>query len=257
MLDQQALTRAAHDTRPHTFVHAAALTSGEDLRVLEVNVQGTLNALEAAKSAGVDHFVLFSSCGVYAPQAEPIAEDGITTPHAYGLSKRLAEDVCRVGKSPDMTVWLLRIGAVYGPGERPSSTRSRASLIHEISQAIRTQTATRLPRAPTDIYNWLHTKDLARLLEVITQHPADGATRLYNVAGPSVSVADLVATFQKIKPEIDLGKLLEFNPDSPLRHGAVDSSKLARELSFSPTVKLEEGLLDYFSLSGKQVRQSI
>ncbi|MDX2007605.1 MAG: NAD(P)-dependent oxidoreductase [Meiothermus sp.] len=250
VLDREALLEAALEARPQTFVHAAALTSGEDLRVIEVNVRGTLNALEAARSAGVQHFILFSSCGVYAPQAGPISEEGVTTTaHAYGLSKLLAEQICSVGGPPDMTIWLLRIGAVYGPGERPSSTRVRASLVYEIGQAIRTRTPARLSRAPADVHNWLHTRDLARLLETIIRHPADGQTRLFNVAGPSVAVADLVQTFQKIRPALDLGRLLEFNPSPPPRHGAVDSSKLTLELNFSPAVPLEEGLEDYLSPS--------
>lgn len=255
VLDKQALLEATQEAQPHAFMHAAALTSGEDLQVIKVNVQGTVNALEAAKRAGVRHFIFFSSCGVYAPQAEPISEEGVTTTaHAYGLSKLLAEQVCTIGKLPEMTLWVLRIGAVYGAGESPSVTRSRASLIYEISQVIKTQTPTRLSRASNDIYNWLHTKDLARLLSVIIAHPADGLTRLYNVAGPSVSVADLVSTFQSLKPEIDLQRLLEYNPNSPPRHGAIDSSRIKRELGFSPDVSLEDSLNDYLvpsPLTGK------
>lgn len=250
VLDIQALLEATQGAKPLALIHAAALTSGPDLQVIKVNVQGTLNALEAARAAGVRHFIFFSSCGVYAPQAEPISEEGITsTIHAYGLSKLLAEQVCTIGKLPEMTLWVLRIGAVYGAGESPSETRSRASLLYEISQAIETQTPTRLSRASSDIHNWLHTQDMARLLSVIIEHPADGLTHLYNVAGPSVSVADLVSTFQTLKPEIDLERLLEYNPNPPPRHGAIDSSKVARELGFLPAVPLEEGLLDYLSSS--------
>lgn len=264
VLDKQAMIEAAGEARLHTFIHAAALTSGEDLRMIEVNVRGTLNALEAAKAANIQHFILFSSCGVYAPQAEPISEAGITTTaHPYGLSKLLAEQVCTVGKLPQMTLWILRIGAVYGAGEQPSPTRSRPSLIYEIARSLQMKTPTRLSRAPSDIYNWLHTKDLARLLETIIQHPADSQTYLYNVAGPSISVADLVTAFQKVKPEINLRRLLEFNPNPPPRHGAIDSSKVTKELGFSPKVRLEEGLLDYLDKNpspsgrGAGVRESV
>lgn len=249
VLDKPAMMEAALQAQPHTFVHAAALTSGQDLRVVKVNVGGTLNALEAAKNAGVQHFIFFSSCGVYAPSSQPISESGPTmSANAYALSKLLGEQAVALAKGP-MTAWLLRIDAVYGPGERPSQTRARTSVVHQLAQALRTGRKLRLKRAADDVYNWLHTRDLARLLEVIIRHPADGQTRLYNVAGPSVWVADLVQTFQNLKPEIDLSRLLEFSPSPPPRHGAVDSSKVARELGFSPAVKLEEGLLDYLTPS--------
>ncbi|MCS7068636.1 MAG: NAD(P)-dependent oxidoreductase [Meiothermus sp.] len=247
VLEKQALLEITLETRPHTFIHAAALTSGEDLQVIKVNVQGTLNALQAARRAGVRHFVLFSSCAVYAPSSEPTDESGpTTTTHAYALSKLLSEQAVELGKA-SMTAWLLRIGAVYGPAEQPSATRSRTSVVHQIAESIRTGQRLRLQCAPHDVYNWLHTQDLARLLSLIIEQPADGKAHLYNVAGPSLLVADLVSTFQALKPEIDLGKLIEYNPHPPPRHGAIDSAKAKSELGFSPAVQLEDGLLDYLA----------
>lgn len=249
VLDKQALLEATQEAKPHAFMHAAALTSGEDLQVIKVNVLGTLNALEAARAADVRHFIYFSSCGVYAPSSKPIDESGITTTtHAYALSKLLSEQAVKLGKAL-MTAWLLRIDAVYGPGEQPSATRSRTSVVHQIAESIHTGQNLRLKCAPYDVYNWLHTKDLARLLSVIIKHPADSVTRLYNVAGPSISVADLVSTFQALKSEIDLEKLLEYSPNPPPQHGVIDSSKIKRELGFSPTVSLEDGLNDYLAPS--------
>jgi len=261
VLDKEAMLQTALAFQPHAFIHAAALTSGEDLRVLEVNVQGTLNALEAAKNAGVKHFVFFSSCGVYALSSQPINESGATTTaNAYALSKLLAEQAVALTKGPT-TVWLLRIDAVYGASEQPSATRERTSVIHQIAAAIHTQQTLQLKRSLDDVYNWLHTSDLAQLLQTIIAHPSDGETHLYNVAGQSVSVAELVQTFQKLKPEVDLSKLLEYNPNPPPRHGAIDSSRVAQELGFSPTVRLEDGLLDYLdkrsSARGLEVRESI
>jgi UDP-glucose 4-epimerase len=254
VLDREALIQVAQEARPHAFIHAAALTSGEDKRLLEINLGGTLNALQAARSAGVRHFVFLSSCGVYAPTSQPIREsDATIAANAYALSKLLGEQAVALGKGP-MTAWLLRIDAVYGPGERPSQTRVRTSVVCQIVQAIRTGQKSLLPCGLDTIYNWLHTRDLARLLEVIILHPADGQTRLYNVAGRSVSLAQLIGVFQRLRPEVDLGELLEFSSDPPPRHGAVDASRLARELGFSLSVGLEEGLQDYLSFEGESVK---
>jgi UDP-glucose 4-epimerase len=249
VLDSAEMMRVALEFKPHTFIHAAALTTGSDLKIIEVNVQGTLNALEAARVAKVQQFILFSSCGVYAPQGEPIPEEGFpTTAHAYGLSKLLAEQAVRLGKG-SMTVWLLRVGAVYGAGENPSDTRARTSLIHQIAEAVKAGQRINVGRAPGDMYNWLHSKDLARLLQIITAQPSDGGTGLYNVAGRGVSVKELVQAFQKLKPDIDFDRLVEYTSNPPPRHGAIDNSKAIRELGFTQTVSLEEGLLDYLTPS--------
>ena len=114
VLDREATLAAALAHRPAVVVHGAALTSGDPLEVVDANVRGTLNALEAARAVGASHFVLLGSAGVYAPGApEPIAEDGpVTRSGAYARSKLLAEDACRAAKSAAATAWLLRLAAV-------------------------------------------------------------------------------------------------------------------------------------------------
>jgi UDP-glucose 4-epimerase len=245
VLDREALIRVTQEARPHAFIHAAALTSGEDKRLLEVNLGGTLNALEAARDAGVWHFVFLSSCGVYAPTSRSICESSATVAaSAYSLSKLLGERAVALGKG-SMTAWLLRIDAVYGPDERSSQTRLKTSVIYQIAQAIRTGQKLLLPYGSATIHSWLHTSDLARLLMMIVLHPDDGQTRLYNVAGRGVSLDQLIEIFRHLGPRADLEDLIEFSLNPPPRHGAVDVSKLARELGFSPSVGLEEGLQDY------------
>ena len=139
VMDGEALRNLALEVRPTAFVHGAAITTAsraDELDLLEVNLRGTLNAIQAARAAEVAHFVLLSSAGVYAAaQPEPISESGVTSSdRAYSLSKSLAEQICDLGKSAGMTVWILRLAAVYGPLEVVSATRSKGSLIFEIAR---------------------------------------------------------------------------------------------------------------------------
>ncbi len=248
VLNRSAMLEMALEIKPRVLIHAAAITTTRlenELDLIEVNVRGTINALEAARVAGVEHFVLFSSSGVYAATDGPIDEHALTSSaSAYGLSKLLAEQVCTLGKTSNMTVWLLRLGPMYGPGEQASETRSRTSLVHLISQAVQTGEHVLLPRAPTDVYNWLHTHDLARLLELIASRPNDGETHLYNVAGPPANGPALVAAFRAAQPDVALNSLLEWHPNPSPRHGPLDSSKITRELGWKPIVPLWEGILD-------------
>jgi nucleoside-diphosphate-sugar epimerase len=248
VLNRTSMLEIALEVKPRVLIHAAAITTARlenELDLIEVNVRGTVNALEAARVSGVEHFVFFSSSGVYAATDGPIDEHAlISSASAYGLSKLLAEQVCTLGKSSSMTVWLLRLGPVYGPGEQASETRSRTSLVHLIAQAIQTGEHVSLPRASTDVYNWLHTNDLARLLELIASSPNDGETHLYNVAGSPVNGPALVAAFQTIRPDLDLNNLIDWHPNPPPRHGPLDCTKITRELGWRPIVPLCEGILD-------------
>ena len=252
VLDSEALRNLALEFRPTVFVHGAAITTAtrsDELDLLEVNLRGTLHALKAARDAGVIHFVLLSSAGVYAPhQPEPISEAGITSSdRAYSLSKTLAEQICDLGKSAGMTVWILRLGAVYGPLEALSSTRSKGSLMFEIARQLQEQRIP-LPRASSDAYNFLHTGDLARLLGVIAQRPSDGGTHVYNVGGETATALEIVKVFERVTGE-SLQPRVAWHPSPAPRHGALDSSKLQRELGVTADIPLKTGLLDYLNVA--------
>jgi nucleoside-diphosphate-sugar epimerase len=82
----------------HTWKHRLPLN-----RLFEVNVRGTLNLLEAARSQGVKHFLYSSSCAVYGSQGSRIVDeetackpelwDGDPGP-AYGILKLTIERLC-------------------------------------------------------------------------------------------------------------------------------------------------------------------
>ncbi len=247
VLDQNAVENLMLEVQPKAVIHAAAITTSDnDLRLLEVNVRGTLHVLNAAKKSGVEHLVLFSSSGVYAALNEVVREDSPTSSaSAYALSKLFAEEICTVGKNSSLTVWLLRLGPIYGAGEHASSTRSKTSIVHQIAQAILTKKPVLLPRAASDIYNWLHTQDLAWLLELIMTRAGDGGIYLYNVAGASINGYELVAAFQTLVPEINLQSLLEWTATPPPRHGAMDCTRIQQELAWQAYVPLQTGILEY------------
>jgi UDP-glucose 4-epimerase len=61
------------------------------------NVGGSLALMEAARNAGLQHFVLSSTCAVYGtPQTVPVREDAPLAPESpYGASKAMVEQMLR------------------------------------------------------------------------------------------------------------------------------------------------------------------
>ena len=160
VLDRDHFTALALEHQPQVLVHAAARTTAtrdDQLDLLEVNLAGTINAMFAARAAKVKHFVLLSSAGVYLPnQTTPISESGLLrNDKAYSLSKTLAEQSCELGKPKNMTLWILRLAAIYGPNEQTSTTRAGVSFIGEIANQFLSPENLLLPYDRNDQYNFL------------------------------------------------------------------------------------------------------
>jgi UDP-glucose-4-epimerase GalE len=102
LLDQAFLARVFEDHAVEAVLHfAARCYVGESMsdpgRYYRINVQGTLNLLEAMARAGVRRLVFSSSCAVYGiPESLPIVESNPTKPlNTYGQTKLVVEEMLR------------------------------------------------------------------------------------------------------------------------------------------------------------------
>jgi UDP-glucose 4-epimerase len=122
------------------IVHAAggqqpdASDSGR--RFITHNVTGNWNMLEAARNAGIGRVVTFSSVnalGVFrgeaVPDYLPIDDDHpIRPPTAYGMAKRLIEEMCRCYTvTKGLATVCFRPPAVCGPARRARLAAARAA----------------------------------------------------------------------------------------------------------------------------------
>ena len=108
MADRSFVERAVEDVdviyhlainwNGHTWRHTLPLAD-----LFDVNIRGTLNLLEAAKSQGVRHFLFSSSCAVYGESKSLIVdEEAVCKPElwkgdpgpAYGILKLTMERLC-------------------------------------------------------------------------------------------------------------------------------------------------------------------
>lgn len=116
LLDPPALVRAAGGCA--TVVHAAAWTGGSDITpalAWQTNVDGTANALAAARAAGVMRFVYISSVAVYGLNRAAMIDETAPTPRvgqAYPDSKITAEALVRGSGLPYV---IIRPASTYGP----------------------------------------------------------------------------------------------------------------------------------------------
>lgn len=124
--DRKAIPDIFREERADTCIHLAAKTSVADSiknpdETMDINVNGTLNVLEACYNSHVSNFIFTSSAAVYGKVSElPIAEYHTLRPLSpYGKSKMLAEQhIFSYNKSKKIqNAILLRIFNVYGTGQ--------------------------------------------------------------------------------------------------------------------------------------------
>ncbi|MDD5069254.1 MAG: SDR family oxidoreductase [Candidatus Omnitrophica bacterium] len=215
----------------------------------DVNINGTLNLLTAARELGVKRLVLASSSSVYGDTDKfPQAEDAyplLISP--YALSKLAGEYYCRIfAEHFGVETVALRYFNVFGP--RQALDDEYAVVIPKFIDCILND------KKPPIFGNGKQSRDFTFIDNVVLANvlaaTVDGISKeVFNVAnGKDNSVLELVASLNSI-----LGKNIE--PEFlPLRAGDVfrtlaDISKLKKLTGFSPKVDFEQGLrrtVDYF-----------
>lgn len=133
---EELLAGAKFDQVIHLAARAGVRPSLEAPALYQrVNVEGTVNVLEAARRAGVKKFILASSSSVYGVNAKvPFCEtDPIFTPISpYAASKLACEAIGHVYHHLyGLDIVMLRFFTVYGPRQRPDlAIHKFARLIH-------------------------------------------------------------------------------------------------------------------------------
>lgn len=252
VLDQSSLDALCRKESFDVMIHLAALTGSvvantKPAKFYETNVTGTMNMLEAARHHGVQHFIFSSSSVVYSPQASsPLAEeDHVDTPlNMYAATKRSAELLCYTyAKAYGLPVTIFRLFSVYGPWARPDSFPM------QIADRIMKGRRVRIMNNGQMVRDFTYIDDLLDVLQAsmnTQQYIANGVPyALYNVGrGKPVSLLAFVQAM-----EYSLGKSTEvqLDPTAPIIVGELvemyaDTSKLERELAYSPVWDYEEAM---------------
>lgn len=228
-------------------LHQAALVSvpqsmADPLATHAVNVDGTLNVLEAAHKARVRRLVFASSCSVYGGNDDlPLRETTAPRPLSpYAASKLIGEIYCQTFFSAyGLPTVCLRYFNVHGPRQNPRG--EYAAVIAKFASLMKAGQSPVIYGDGQQTRDFVYVSDIVRANLLACEHP-EAAGRVFNVAsGEGVSLLDLVDTLNRL-----LGTHLypQFAPErkGDIRHSVGDGSQLAGVLQFRVETSLAEGL---------------
>jgi UDP-glucose 4-epimerase len=214
----------------------------------DVNILGSINLIECAKEFEVKHFVYISTGGaVYGePETLPCDETHPVNPICqYGASKHTVEHylyMYNVNYGLNYTV--LRYPNVFGPRQDP----------HGEAGVVAIFTGRMLAEEPITIHgdgeqtrDFVFVGDCARAnyLAVTTDHKSG----IYNIGwGRPTSINEIYTNLAKIT---NYSQSVSYGPAKvgETRHIYLNAAKANRELGWSPTISLEDGLretVEYF-----------
>jgi UDP-glucose 4-epimerase len=234
------------EVTPDVIFHLAAQIdvrkSVEDMtHDSRINVEGTINVLEAARAAGVGRVVNTSTGGAIYGETEnlPTPEDQPPAPKApYGQSKYAAEGYCELERRLyGLSTVTLRYGNVYGPRQDPLGEAGVIAIFcGKLLEGAR----------PTIFGDGTQTRDYVYVGDVVEANllaAASDAGGPFNIGtGRETSVLDLVEGLRETSG--DEGFRADHAPErlGELPRSCLDVSRAREELGWTPRVDLAEGL---------------
>ncbi len=229
-------------------LHIGALPSvprsvEQPIEANEINVNGTLNLLLAARDAKCQRVVFSSSSSVYGDTPTLPKHEGMTPSplSPYAIHKITGEYYCKVfWQLYGLETVSLRYFNVFGPLQDPQS--QYAAVIPKFITSILAD------KSPTIFGDGLQSRDFSYVENVIRANlaaceaPKDALGESFNIAGGGrITLLELADTINNI-----LGKNIKPQHVSPrpgdVLHSQADIAKARKLLNWEPSVSFREGL---------------
>jgi len=255
LTDRAALDTLIGSVKFDQIIHLAARAGvrpslEEPALYQRVNVEGTVNLLEAARRGGVRKLILASSSSVYGVNAKvPFAEsDPIFTPISpYAASKLACEALGHVYHHVyGLDVVMLRFFTVYGPRQRPDLA------IHKFARLIATGQSIPVFGDGSTARDYTYITDILEGVLACTRNKF--GYEIFNLGeSQTVKLERLIGLLESaLGKKARIERLPPQPGDVPIT--CADISKARERLGYRPRVGIEQGIaqfVDWFRLAGQ------
>ena len=249
--DLPALIGAMQQHSTDVVVHTAGLIGnsvGSPVYTgMQINVQGTINVLEAARLTGVRRFVHVSTFGVYDRNLEgdtPITEDfpraGGGVP--YSATKVANEHIAEAYATYyGFELVFVRPANVFGYGHFRGGSGGGMT-VHSLVQAGLSGEPLVVPAIRARDFEYVYCKDLGRLIQRAANVPVTGVTAFNGGNGYITTFEALAEAVRSVLPNLQVsiegGTAQSFNR-------ALDISNAKALLDWTPEFSMAEAFRDY------------
>ena len=243
--NRAAVQRTIAMAAPQQVLHLAAIhfipyCNAHPVEAADININGTINVLDACATAGsVNQVFVASTAAVY-----PIAEGAVNEEHPtgpldiYGITKlaaeRIASEFCLRTGIPTI---IGRFFNAFGPNE------TNPHLIPEIQRQVRAGRRVLSLGNLEPKRDFIHTSDMARAMGALLDGGFSGC-EVFNIGrGIEYSVLEVVQAFERV-----LGEPLSIEVDEARvrkverMHLLADVGKLKRRTGWEPRWSIDEGV---------------
>lgn len=245
--NREAMMDAVAKHQPKVVVHLAAMAGvrpsiEQPAYYTAVNIDGTVNLLDAAVRHGVEKFIFASSSSVYGnSEKTPFAEtDPVDNPISpYAATKKAGELICHAyAHLYQLPIACLRFFTVFGPRQRPDLAIVKFLRLIADGQPIPMFGDGSSSRDYTYIADIIN--GVCAAMECIGEN--DLNYRIWNLGGDHPSaLSDLIAVIERVTGRKAQIQSQPMQPGDVMRTWA-DLSRSKAELGYEPTTALEQGV---------------
>jgi UDP-glucuronate 4-epimerase len=243
LLDRAALAELFREAKFDQVIHLAARAGvrpslEQPALYQRVNVEGTVNVLEAARTHGVNKLIIASSSSVYGINSSvPFSErDSIFCPISpYAASKLACEALGHVYHHVyGLDIVMLRFFTVYGPRQRPDLA------IHKFARLIQAGKPIPVFGDGSTARDYTYITDILQGILACTRKPF--GYEVFNLGeSQTVTLKQLIELLEKA---VGRKAILDSKPlqpgDVPLT--CADVTKAREKLGYQPRVKIDQGI---------------